>query len=139
PAIRTDGVAPAQAGAHNHRLMLLREAGNQRAKTMTAAAVWVPACAGTTMWRHTSSFSRRDFRLSFAVSLSLSEERAQGKPGADCARSTVCKKGNNAHGFDRYSRDIPTFPAQWLYGLYVLSPVSGVCCHRCPAKIGRQE
>src|SRR5262245_54586378 len=28
----------------------------------------------------------------------------------------------NAHGFDRYSRDIPAFPAQWFYGLYVLSP-----------------
>jgi hypothetical protein len=37
----------------------------------------------------------------------------------------------NAHGFNRYSRVIPAFPAQWLYGLYVLSPVSGVCCHRC--------
>ena len=34
----------------------------------------------------------------------------------------VQKTANNAHGFDRYSRDIPTFPAQWLYGLYVLSP-----------------
>ena len=31
----------------------------------------------------------------------------------------------------RSSRDIPAFPTQWLYGLYVLSPVSGVCCHRC--------
>ena len=28
----------------------------------------------------------------------------------------------NAHGLDRYSRDIPAFPAQWFYGLYVLSP-----------------
>src|SRR5205085_2113201 len=26
------------------------------------------------------------------------------------------QKQNNAHGFDRYSRDIPAFPAQWLYG-----------------------
>src|SRR5437762_14154921 len=42
----------------------------------------------------------------------------------------VQKTANNAHGFDRYSRDIPTFPAQWLYGLYVLSPVSGLFCHR---------
>src|SRR4051812_3021208 len=31
----------------------------------------------------------------------------------------------------RYSRGIPAFPTQWLYSLYVLSPVSGVCCHRC--------
>ena len=29
----------------------------------------------------------------------------------------MCKKETNAHGFDRYSRDIPAFPAQWLYGL----------------------
>jgi len=32
------------------------------------------------------------FRPSYSISLSLSEERAQGKPGADCARSTACKK-----------------------------------------------
>ena len=42
----------------------------------------------------------------------------------------------NAHGFDRYSRDIPAFPAQRLYGLYVLSPVSGLYCHRCRARTG---
>ena len=59
---------------------------------------------------------------SFVHRSALLSQRAQGKPGADCARSTVCKKGNNAHGFLRYSRDIPAFPAQWLYGLYALSP-----------------
>src|SRR3981189_1742377 len=53
----------------------------------------------------------------FAISFAPLRERAQGKPGADCARSTVCKKGNNAHGLNRYSRDSPTFPAQWLYDL----------------------
>jgi hypothetical protein len=26
--------------------------------------------------------------------------------------------------------DHPTFPAQWFYGLYVLSPVTGLFCHR---------
>src|SRR5205085_7202807 len=61
----------------------------------------------------------------------------QGKPGADYARRSrgpehtgiPCAKhmGTNY----RYSRDIPAFPTQWLYGLYVLSPVSGVFCHRC--------
>jgi len=54
------------------------------------------------------------------------ESRAPTAPAAPCAM--VVK---NAHGFDRYSRDIPAFPAQWSYGLYVLSPVSGLCCHRC--------
>jgi hypothetical protein len=45
------------------------------------------------------------------------ESRAPTAPASPCA-----KTANNAHGFDRYSRDIPAFPAQWLYGLYVLSP-----------------
>jgi hypothetical protein len=26
----------------------------------------------------------------------------------------------------------PAFPAQWFYGLYVISPVTGLCCHRRP-------
>src|SRR5882757_1866562 len=28
--------------------------------------------------------------------------------------------------------DHPAFPAQWLYGLYVLFPVTGLSCHRRP-------
>ncbi len=78
------------------------------------------------------------FSPGFCNLMSLSRrERAQGKPGADCARSTVCNGGErNAHGFDRYSRDIPAFPAQWFYGLYVLSPVSGGFCHRCRPHTG---
>src|SRR5690349_8138160 len=45
----------------------------------------------------------------------------------------------NAHGFDRYSRDIPAFPTQWLYGLYVLSPGNGLSCPRCQARTGRPD
>src|SRR5262245_47269420 len=54
--------------------------------------------------------------------------RGQGKPGADCARSPVCEECyRNAHGLNyRYSQDIPAFPAQWVYGLYVISPGSGL-------------
>jgi hypothetical protein len=26
--------------------------------------------------------------------------------------------------------DQPAFPAQWFYGLYVVSPVTGLSCHR---------
>jgi hypothetical protein len=70
------------------------------------------------------SFPQHDLPGVLQSRRSLSEERAQGKPSADCARSPVCKEcAKNAHGFNyRYSRDIPAFPAQWLYGLYVLSP-----------------
>jgi hypothetical protein len=30
----------------------------------------------------------------------------------------------------RFSRIRPAFPAQWFYGLYVISPVTGLSCHR---------
>ena len=40
------------------------------------------------------------------------ESRALTAPAAPCATSS-----KDAHGFDRYSRDIPAFPAQWLYDL----------------------
>jgi len=30
----------------------------------------------------------------------------------------------------RLSRNHPAFPAQWFYGLYVISPVTGLYCHR---------
>ena len=53
------------------------------------------------------------------------EDRALAAPA--CRVQWVVK---NAHGFDRYSQDIPAFPAQWLYGLYVISPGSGLSCPR---------
>jgi hypothetical protein len=89
--------------------------------------------AATKNKRQVFSIPRLVFARVVQSRRSLFVPRAQGKPGADCARSAVCKKtGNNAHGFDRYSRDIPAFPAQWVYGLYVLSPVSGLCLSPLP-------
>ena len=32
----------------------------------------------------------------------------------------------------RFSGDNPAFPAQWFYGVYALSPVTGLSCHRRP-------
>ena len=56
------------------------------------------------------------------VSPSLTE--GAGKAGRRLRpQSRVRECYRNAHGLNyRYSRDIPAFPAQWLYGLYVLSP-----------------
>jgi hypothetical protein len=74
--------------------------------------------ASLAMRKHTSSFPRRDFtRVSQSRCPSLGK-RAQGKPGADCARSPVCESATeDAHGLNyRYSQDIPAFPAQWFYG-----------------------
>src|SRR5215470_17663809 len=70
----------------------------------------------------------------------LLEERAQGRPGADCARSTVCGSPvEECTRIYRYSQDIPAFPAQWVDGLYVISPGSGlvapVACWALPASV----
>src|SRR5436190_9341863 len=78
------------------------------------------------------------FRPSCRKFVAPLRRRGAGKSRAPTAPAAPCAMGSkNAHGFDRYSQDIPAFPAQWLYGLYVLSPVSGVFCHRCHASTGR--
>ena len=70
----------------------------------------------------------------FVVPLLNRGRRESRTPTAPAAPRAMGSK--NAHGFDRYSRDIPAFPAQWLYGLYVFSPVSGLYCHRCRPRTG---
>ena len=68
--------------------------------------------------RHACSFPRTEFPGVCNLIVPLFSERAQGKPGADCARSPVCESATeDAHGLNyRYSQDIPAFPAQWSYG-----------------------
>src|SRR5689334_21755458 len=83
-------------------------------------------------WEHVWSFPRHDLPevLQFHWP---SENRGRRERRAPTAPASPCPMGRkeNAHGFDRYSQDIPAFPAQWVDGLYVLSPVSGLDCHRC--------
>ena len=57
--------------------------------------------------------------------------RAWGMPGARCTRSLVCK-GSEAHEYSpRSHRDHPAFPhAMVLTASFVLSPVTGLFCHR---------
>src|SRR5436190_14708911 len=79
----------------------------------------------------TRAHSRDSNSPELCISLSLSLTEGAGKTGRWLRpQHRVQWVVKCAHGFDRYSRDIPAFPAQWLYGLYVLSPVSGVVCHR---------
>src|SRR5262245_39182902 len=72
------------------------------------------------------------FRPSFASRCPSSLKRTQGKPGADCARSPVCE--SPVEKSTRVKLQVqpghPGFPRAMVYGLYVLSPVSGVSCHR---------
>ena len=72
-----------------------------------------------------------------------SARRLDDATGIDSSRPVTeapCAMGRkNAHGFDRYCQNIPAFPAQWFGGLYVLSPVSGLFCHRCGTRTGRAD
>jgi hypothetical protein len=50
-------------------------------------------------------------------------QRAQGRPGADRTHGPRAKKMHGA-GTTGTSRINPAFPARWLYGLYVIFPVT---------------
>jgi hypothetical protein len=52
-------------------------------------------------------------------------------PDARCTRSRLCSKKAQASATTGTPHQ-PAFPAQWCYGLYVISPVTGLCCHRRP-------
>src|SRR5262245_35015979 len=47
--------------------------------------------------KHRCSFPRLVFARVAAISLALFDQRAQGKPGADCARSPVCESNERMH------------------------------------------
>jgi hypothetical protein len=44
------------------------------------------------------------------------DQRAQGMPGARCARSLACKSRKHASKSPRSHRKHPAFPTQWFYG-----------------------
>ena len=93
-------------------------------------------------WRH----SRDMICPSFPNSLSLCEQTAQGKPGADCARRSRAREHTgipcteaHGHGLQVQPRH-PGFPHAMVYGLYVLSPGSGLSCPRClPGLTGKRS
>src|ERR1700737_4108407 len=127
-------VVPANAGTHNHRRELLRE-GRPPARPMITAAAYgsrisarVARLSGTTNLsirisnsRYTSAFSRRD-ASEVCGSFSL---KTKGAGNAGCAlhpRSRVQKVERKSHTSIQGSGGDPTFPAQWLYGLFRALP-----------------
>jgi hypothetical protein len=52
-------------------------------------------------------------------------------------QSAVCNGRERTHtGLTGTAETSQPSPREWFYGLYVLSPVSGVCCHRCTPRTG---
>src|SRR5207248_5790519 len=80
---------------------------------------------------HTSTFSRRD-AAEFCCSLChLKHQRAQGMPGAQCARSLACKIKKHTSIVTTVTPGSPGIPrAMVLTVSFVLSPVIGLVCHR---------
>src|SRR5882757_4055021 len=55
-------------------------------------------------------------------------KRAQGMPDARCTRGLACKGVVEAHTSIQGSGEHPTFPAQWLYGLWRDLPGERLFC-----------
>ena len=68
------------------------------------------------------SHSRGEDRPSFAAAMSLSNKEGAGKAGCPSHPWSACRKKHAAEPQVRAEQ--PAFPAQWFYGLYVLSPVT---------------
>src|SRR6202030_3454523 len=64
-----------------------------------------------------------------------SEKRARGIPGARCARSLACKIKKHTSIVTTVTPESPGIPRAMVYGLYVLSPVIGLVCHRRPRNL----
>ena len=64
-------------------------------------------------------------RPEFCKNLAL-EIRAQGRPGARRTRGLACNvhRRMRTRAY-RFGGNTPAFPAQWLYGLYVIVLVTG--------------
>jgi len=83
-------------------------------------------------WKGMRSHSRSVFSARvLPIRCSLLEQRAQGRPGADCARSTVCNGSGRTHtGLTGTAETSRPSPRNGFTAYFVLSPVSGLFCHR---------
>ena len=75
-----------------------------------------------------ASRSRRRLARVYSDRSALSQVRAQAKPGAHRTRGPRASKKHAAE--PQVRADHPAFPAQWFYGLYVISPGTGLFCPR---------
>jgi hypothetical protein len=64
-----------------------------------------------------------------AAVMSLANNEGAGKAG--CQRAPAVRVQKKVHAAEpQVWPDHPAFPAQWFYGLYVISPATNSFCHR---------
>jgi len=61
-------------------------------------------------------------------------QRAQGRPGGRCTRGPRAENNCASARTTGTAVITPAFPAQWFYGLYVISSVNLADCHRRPSR-----
>jgi hypothetical protein len=87
----------------------------------------------------TASRSRRLFARVLPELLAPSKSRAQGKPGARRTRSLACRiKKAHERSHHRFAETIRPSLRNGFNGYFVLSPVTGLFCHRRRRKCFRQ-
>ena len=86
-----------------------------------------------TTTRYASAFSRRDASEA-CVGFTLLEKRGRRESRAPIAPAVVRKTRTSG---PQVQPDHPGFPRAMVYGLYVISPVTGLSCHRRPRSLAR--
>jgi len=77
------------------------------------------------------TFPRREFASELLQEPPSESKRAQGMPGAGRNPWPACSKKSRRQ-LPQVQPNHPAFPARWCYGLYVLSPGTGLFCPRRP-------
>jgi hypothetical protein len=72
--------------------------------------------------RHNSAVSQHVFARGLLFGPAPSEKRAQGMPGARCARGLVCNDSGRAHTSIQVTPESPGIPRAMVYGLYRALP-----------------
>src|ERR1700731_1434226 len=86
--------------------------------------------------RHTPAISPRNPREFCLDVPSPGDQRAQGMPGAQCARSLVCEIKKHTSKVTTVTPETPGIPrAMVLTVSFALSPVTGLVCHRHQRKL----
>src|ERR1700722_10258419 len=88
--------------------------------------------AGCVARDHSFAISPHLLREFYPDRSALSYQRAQGMPGARCARSRACSVESTRVSHHGHTGKRPAFPAQWFYGLFraLVSANSARMCER---------
>jgi hypothetical protein len=82
------------------------------------------------IWTHSSDLAARS-APELCKRLALETTEGAGKAGRRLTPMVRVQQESTRQNHS-CSRNRPAFPAQWFYGLYVISPVTRLCCHRHP-------